>query len=67
MTKIIDRNSAIPCKKQNVFSTYADNQPAVTISIFEGERAQTKDNHKLGDFNLTGIPPARPEVSHRLK
>ena len=58
MTKIIERNSSIPCNKKQVFSTYADNQPAVTISVFEGERPLTKDNHMLGTFNLTNIPPA---------
>jgi len=58
MTKIITRNSTIPCKKTQTFSTAADNQQAVTIVIFEGERPKTADNHKLGTFNLTGIPPA---------
>merc|ERR1712083_222855 len=58
MSKIIERNSTWACKKNQTFSTYSDNQPAVTIQIFEGERARTKDNHKLGTFNLEGIPPA---------
>jgi heat shock protein 5 len=58
MTKIIPRGTVIPTKKSQVFTTYQDQQSTVTISIFEGERPMVKDNHLLGKFDLTGIPPA---------
>merc|ERR1712146_335093 len=58
MNKLIPRNSVVPTKKSRIFSTAADNQPTVTIQVFEGERPMTKDNHLLGKFDLQNIPPA---------
>ena len=62
MVPLIGRNSAIPTKKSQVFSTAADNQPAVTIEVYQGERPMANDNRKLGNFDLDGIPPARRGV-----
>ncbi|KAJ8600244.1 hypothetical protein CTAYLR_001990 [Chrysophaeum taylorii] len=62
MTRVVERNTTIPARREQVFTTHADNQPAVDVKVFEGERALTRDNRLLGSFVLDGIPPARRGV-----
>ena len=59
LTKILSRNTKLPCKSTQIYSTAVDNQPGLTIKIFQGERTLTEDNHKLGEFNFLGIPPMK--------
>merc|ERR1712118_395826 len=58
MTTLIPRNSTVPTKKEQVFSTFENNQPGVLIQVYQGQRSRTRDNNLLGKFELTGIPPA---------